>query len=277
MKPQILIVFALSVFLVAGCQLDDNEIVTDAKGLLKRVDDEKGETIAEYTYQRNGTLITSKEFNDFYSPGKHAEFKYTFDNEGRLTAKNGFEPGNMVMSSMTGAMDKYVTIGYEYDSENRISRIHSSYHYDELPDIDYETNLAFEYPDHRMVRTSFNHIRAEANTIISSTDYLFDKNGNIEELISYYSENNVKRITYKETYTYDDQNKPFDFNPGPQSVNNVLSKMMTAYNYDDKGTQSVAYESEYTYEYTYYRNGYPKSVAEIWPNEMVNTKYFYYK
>lgn len=277
MKLIFLIPVALSLLLLCSCVQDNYEKLIDSEGLLKRVEDDKGETIAEYTYRSNGTLKTSQEFSIYYMTGKHSEFDYTFDDNGLLQEKNGFEPGNMVMSSMTGAMDKYVTCKYEYDLENRISSIKTSYHYEELSDIDFETNFQFEYPDKETVRSTFNYIREEANSGKTYNEYKFNNKGNIEELIVSYSFNNSERVSYKEEYTYDDQNTPYDFNPGPKSANNVLSKNMTAYNYDENGNQSIAYTSSYSYEYTYYRNGYPKSVTETWPNEQVNTKYYYYK
>jgi hypothetical protein len=76
--------------------------------------------------------------------------------------------------------------------------------------------------------------------------------------------------------TYDKKPAPFNTEPGPKSKNNMLSKIMTSYNYDENGNRSNSYTSSYKYEYTYNSDGFPESQTETLPNEIKITKYFKY-
>ena len=109
-------------------------------------------------------------------------------------------------------------------------------------------------------------------------DYVMDGDGNIREIVSYTMLSPTEKHVYSKTvFTYDTKNAPYTFELGPMSKNNMLTKTIIAYNYDEKGKQSVAYTSDYTYQYEYNTEGYPEKMIETYPNKFQNINYFFYK
>ena len=260
-----------------GCNSIMDDTIYDIHGLLSSIENEDHEIIAKYKYNRDGTLKSSESYSFNYNPNEWASFTYTYDSNGRLIKKEGFQPGNMLMSSIRGAADANVTAQYQYNSKGLVEAINFDFQYEEYSDINYTSHLGYEYPEEDTVIERYNIVDPAANSISTAKEYHYNNAGNIEEVITY-TENNTdgKRILSKEEYTFDDMNKPVAFEPTPQSANNVLTMNITAYNYAENGNQSVAYTSTYTYEYEYNKNGYPEKVSETFPNEYTEVKYYNY-
>lgn len=276
MKTFTCFIFIIQILLVAGCQNWDNYPEINMNGRLIRIEDKNHEVIGEYTYDKSGFLKESWSHSDYYMEDKNEEYTYTFDENYLLVKKDGFLPGNMVMSSIIGAMDKDVTSNYEYDSKDRISRITTNFVFDEMEEQNYETQLVFEYPEENVVISRLNTINELANSVSPETKYTLNKKGNIETVEMYYKTNEENRTIYLEEYTYDSHPAPVNVEPGVHSANNVLNKTMTSYYYDENGNQTVSYVSTYTYEYEYNSKGYPDKMTETWPNEIQNINYYYY-
>ena len=279
MKTLTYIILVQLLFLTA-CQEWDTYSESGTEGLLKKVENENHEVIGEYTYKK-GLLKESWNHSDYFMNDKNETYSYTFDENNLLIKKEGFQPGNMLMSSMTGAMDKDVSIAYEYDSDDRISKIITDYSYDENEELNYTITQNFEYPEDRKIITYGIYSSAYfdpsvASYIILKTCYSLNTDGDIETIEVYYDTNTGKRITSFEQDTYDNHWAPVNHEPQVYSKHNVLKKEIIVYNYDDDGNQSVSYESEYNYEYEYNSKGYPTKVTETWPNEIQNIKYYYY-
>lgn len=275
MRPISYIIILSALVLFAGCKNWDVNPEISASGWLTKIENGDHQVIGENTY-KNGLLKDSWYHTDYFMTGKNEEYTYTFNDNNRLIKKEGFQPGNMIMSSMTGAMDKNVTVTYEYDSNDRISKIKTSYDYPEMEEINYETQVRFEYPKANTVISYFYYVDELANSVTPKTRYTLNKNGNIEKKEVVYETDLGEQINTVEECTYDTYSAPYDFEPGIHSGNNILTKTITSYNYDEKGNQSVGYVSEYTYEYEYNSNGYPSKVTETWPNEIQNIKYYTY-
>lgn len=277
MKTKILLIHLFTVVILSGCihwEMKD----TSPEGKIKEVLNEQEIVIEKYNYGSNSLLEDCWKKEDFYTTGEKAEYKYTYNTENRLVRRKGYEPGIMYMSSMTGAMGKDVDYSYEYDNNGRIVKIKIDYDYEtKYPELDHSVQTTFEYHEESVVITATSIINPLANTVTSYVAYYFNNSGNIEKTEGYYMVSATeKRISNETVFTYDSKKSPYDFEPGPVSKNNVLKKTMTAFNYDDAGNQSIAYTSEYLYEYTYNENDYPISQTETMPNKIVNIKYFKY-
>ncbi|MBN2806873.1 MAG: hypothetical protein JXR22_09455 [Prolixibacteraceae bacterium] len=278
MNKTIIVELLILLLLVSGCNQENNDPLLPTQGLLKKVENEKGEVIATYTYNKNGTLKSSCEYNIFYYPGKNAEYTYTYNNEGLMTGKNGFEPGNQIMSSLSGAMDKNITCEYIYEVGNkRILSIKTTYQFEEFEELNYSIHVFYSYPDDYTIHAGQVHERDTSSQLSSFIIYHFNTDGNIDEILYCSDFKNTDKPYQRDQFAYDNHPAPYNPIPGPQSVNNVLTKKVTAYNYNEQGTQSVAYVSEYTYTYSYNRNGFPNSVTETMPNQISNTKFYYYQ
>lgn len=272
-SPFILLFFFM---MAASCTSEEITQEMSLDGKIKKIENEEHRLIGEFSYDKQGNLKSSWSKQEFYTPGKKEEYNYTFNEHQLLVKKEGFQPGNMIMSSMIGAADKNVNVVYEYDDQDRISKVQTDFEYPDNEVLDFGTQLKFEYQATGEVKTVYNTIDELANSVGPQSIYIINAEGNIESIASYYSMDDELRLTSKEEFTYDSNPAPYDPEPGVQSVNNVLSKKLTSYNYDEAGHQSLAYSSEFTYEYEYNSNGYPIKVVETRPNETQFTKYYYY-
>ena len=274
-------IIIIQLILLAGCQNWDANPELSTEGFLNKIENGSHEVIGEYTYI-NGILTESWYHNDLFMNDKNEEYTYTYNSDNQLTEKEGFLPGNLLMSSITGAMDKNISVLYEYDAENRISKIVTSFEYDkESTDLNYKTTLNFEYQEVGEVITfeafsSALYNPALANSVISKTKYKINKNDDIETVEQYNETNTGNIVTSLEEYTYDSNLSPVIPEPGVHSAHNVLMKKITVYNYDNQGNQSIGYVLEYSYNYEYNSKGYPSKVTETWPNQVQHIKYYYY-
>lgn len=249
----------------------------DTNGLLVKVENEDHEIISAYTYNKNGTLKTSKEYSIYYSPGSFETLNYNYNKSGQLTSIEGFQPGNMIMSSMTGAMDKNLTYRFTYNNAGRLDSMHIEYDYDDMEDLNYSLSFGYVYPDEETCEEIITVENSYASTNTITKSYHFDENGNITELKSWQTVNGELRLYSIEARQYDQYKSPLSFKPIPQSKNNIVEKSITVYNYDENNEQSVAYSSTFVYEYEYNDNGYPSYSKEIQPNKVENIRYYYYK
>ncbi len=278
MKAQHFPLIVLIALLGFGCNKTELTNLALNKGLIEKIKDKEGQTIDEYTYNENNTLKKSWHHSDYYMTGSDAEYQYTFNELGQLTNKSGFEPGNMVMSSMIGAMDKDVDYTYIYDKKGQLEKVIIDYDYKEFAEINYTLSYNYTYPSEKLITKAINNVNPAANSIMNYEDYVMDGDENIVEIIDYTMLSPTEKHVYSKTvFTYDTKKTPFAFEPGPTSKNNVLTKKVIAYNYDEKGKQSIAYTSEYTYEYEYNSDGYPEKMIETYPNKIQNINYYFYK
>jgi len=264
-----------SFFFINGCEQGEDLFSNKNVGKIKTIQNEEKQVIAENTWEK-GLLTESWQIDEAFTPNEKAEFTYSYNKEGLLTKKMGYLPGIMYMSSMTGAMGKDLTVTYEYDDQSRVKKIRTEYDYGEMEDINYSTLQEFDYTVENRVRITHFFIHPAANSIPSYSDYFFNEQGNIERMEVYTLNGEENRITSMESYTWDSKKAPYNNEPGLHSKNNKTKRVQTAYNYDEAGRQSVAYTSEFSYEYTYNSEGYPVSQTETWPNETVFIRYFNY-
>jgi hypothetical protein len=276
MKPISLFAFLLSILLFTCCNKVEY-IPSSSEGKIIEILNEKEQIIGKNIYDRNGLLKESWYKEDFYTPGEKAEHTYQYDSNNRLIKKNGYEPGIMYMSSITGAMGKDVDYSYEYDSKGKFERMRVDYDYDLKYNADFSRQTTFQYTEESVVISTTNIIDPLGNSLGSSIEYHFNSKGNIEKTIEYYMVSATeKRVTSETQFTYDTKKAPYNSEPMPYSKNNVLKKTITAFNYDDAGNQSSTHTSVYTYKYTYNDDDYPVSQAETLPNGIVIIKYFKY-
>ncbi|MGF7138202.1 hypothetical protein [Roseimarinus sediminis] len=275
MKQLIFLLFVIS--LCSSCEQWEPLDYIDANGLLVKIENEQREIISEYSYYNNGTLKTSKEYSSYYSPGSCETFNYYYNKSGQLTSMKGFQPGNMLMSSMTGAMDKNLAYRFAYDATGQLDSINIDFIYDDMDDLNYSMCLRFSYPDEQTCEEIITFKNSYASTNMITKTYHFDENGNIAELKSWQTVEGKQKLYSIEEMQYDDHKSPVTFKPLPQSKNNVLEKSVTVYNYDENNEQTVAYSSTYVYEYEYNGNGYPSYSKEIQPNQIENIRYYHYK
>jgi hypothetical protein len=261
-----------AIMFFSACEKDEYDQALSSEGKISSVENADHKVIAEYTY-KNGLLVKSWNEFDYYSFGEKAEYEYKYNNKGMLIEQTGYQPGIMYLSSITGAMGKNVYISYEYDENDRIKKITTSNDYGkDNEEINYTVNQQFEYPDAKTVRS----LVSSGNNFPVYHDYFFNDDGNIEKIEVYTFEDQIQVYYPTEEYTYDNKKAPYNVRPAPQSKNNVVKKIVTAYNYDEAGNRSVAYTSTYTYEYTYNSLGYPTSKTETYPNEIVIIEYYNY-
>jgi hypothetical protein len=278
MKPQYFLGIALMAFLAFGCNKTEFAKLASNQGLVEKIKDKEGQTVAEFSYNNDLTLKSSWHHLDYYMAGNDATYKYTFNENGQLTSKSGFEPGNMIMSSMIGAMDKDVDYTYFYDKKGQLERVIIDYDYKEYTELNYTLSYSYTYPSDKLITKAINHVNPAANSIMNYEDYVKDTDGNIAEIVDYTLMSPTEKHIYSKTFfTYDAKKSPHFFEPGPTSKNNPLTKKVVAYNYDEKGMQSIAYTSEYTYEYDYNSDGYPEKMTETYPNDFQNINYYFYK
>ncbi|HNW50881.1 MAG TPA: hypothetical protein PKH79_07360 [Prolixibacteraceae bacterium] len=276
MKTRFFLTLLIATCLITGCEKSENT-PTSPDGKIKEIIDSTDQIIGEFSYNKNGLLTQSWMKEDFYTPGEKAEYTYTFDSEYRLTKKEGYEPGNIIMSSMTGALGKNVLYSYTYNQSGQLEKVVVEYIYPNSSDLNYKMNYLYEYPDDSRITESINNINPLANSILSSNEYLFDSKKNITKITNYYLLNGTeKRIISETALTYDSQKAPYHFNPAPSSKSNLLTKNITVYNYDEAGNQTVAYTSAYSYEYLYNDDGYPVQQTEIMPNNVKIIRKFKY-
>jgi hypothetical protein len=276
MKTQLFFILLVVTCLIAGCEKSEYA-PTSPDGKIKEILDSTEQTIGKYSYNKNWMLTQSWSKEDLYTPGEKAEYTYTFDSEHKLTKKKGYEPGNMIMSSLTGAMGKNVVYSYTYNESGQLEKIIVEYNYPDYSDLDYKMNYTYEYPDDSKIIESINYVNPLANSIASHNEYQFDSNENITKITNYYLLNGSdKRIVSETALTYDNQKVPFSFDPAPSSKNNLLTKNITVYNYNEAGNQTVAYTSVYSYEYIYNDDGYPVQQTEIMPNKVRIIRNFKY-
>lgn len=273
---QIISLLLITLFISCNSILDDS--IYDTHGLLSRIENEDHETITKYKYNRDGTLKSSESYSSIYYPNKHDSYRYSYDKNGKMIKKEGFQPGNMNMSSIRGAADANVRTQYKYNNEELIESVTSDVEFEDFSDIDYTTHLNYEYPNKDTVIEGFNLVDPRANSLSTKKEYHYNNVGNIVEVITFYEPNiEAKRILSREEYTFDNKKKPIQFEPILQSANNMLSMTITVYNYDEAGNQSTAYTSVYSYEYEYTKNDYPEKVSETFPNEYTEIKYYIYE
>jgi len=275
--PQLLLIL-LFAFLFSGCNKDDETELLKNEGLVIRIENNDHKTISEWEYNKNNTLKESWNHLDYFQEGKNSTYTYSFNSQGQLIKKEGFEPGNMLMSSYSGAMDKDVINTYSYNSDGTINHFTVECNYNTREELDYTLNISYQYPSKNLIVMIVNNVNPTANSVASYTDYVINNDSNIEEMISYNMISATEKHIYSSTkFTYDKKKAPHSFEPGPVSKNNILTKTITSYYYDENGNQSIGYTSDYTYEYTYNDNGYPEKSIETYPNEIQNISYYFYK
>jgi len=279
MKTQILIIaLIVSAILSSCCKTDDDFIYPD-EGKIKTIVGSDSKVISTFIYSEDGLITKSVTHEYFYMTGENEELNYTYNSDKMLIEKSGFEPGILYMSSMTGAMGKNVVYKYDYDSKKRLSKLTKTYDYgNEYPDLNYTTVTTYNYPEEDKIIEIFNVINMAGNSIVTTTEYQYNKDGNIETKLLFVTINNeVQQLNTKEEFTYDTKKAPYQVDPTPQSKNNVLSHTSTVYNYNEAGVRSEAYSSTFTYTYTYNSLGYPESVSKTMPNGIVDLRKFYYQ
>jgi hypothetical protein len=264
-------------FLFAGCDIW-NPNPANMKGKITEIQNGDKKTIGKYTYNASGQMKESWFTEDSYSENEKQEYIYTFNSEGQLQRKKGYEPGIIYMSSITGAMGKDVDYSYEYDSEGRIIKIRVDLDYDDKYNADYSRLTTFQYPEKTIVISSTSIIDPLGNSLASSLEYHFDPKGNIEKTVGYYMVSATeKRIFQESVFTYDTKKSPYCVDPGPISENNVLTEVNTVFNYDDFGNRTIAYTSEFSFDYEYNAEGYPTSKTETYTNGTKITNYYKYE
>lgn len=271
MKSAKLIILVI-IAALTSCDVDQLNPDVDKNGLIKKIEDETGEVVAQYNYNPDGTLKTSWFHMDVYMHGENEEYEYQYDSNQRLTEKEGLEPGNMIMSSMTGASKKEVRVTYEYDNYDRLIKLNKVYAFDNS-DWDYEISTVFKYPENNVITE---HVVHAGGDVESVSEWKFDENGNIFEVEHLTVENDVRRLNSKEFRTYDDKKVPFNFEPLPTSKNNLIEKEIVVYDYNDAGEQSVSYTSTFVYSYEYNADGFPTKETETYPNKIEKVKIYTY-
>lgn len=278
MKTQrLLIAFALF-FVLWSCNNDD-DFTYPSEGKIKTIVGSDSKVISTFTYSEEGFITKSVTRQAFYSIGEKEELDYIYDSDHKLIEMRGYEPGILYMSSMTGAMGKDVVSKYEYDSEKRLSKVTKTYDYgNKYPDLDYTTVATYNYPEEGKIIELFSIVGMAANSTMTTTEYYYNKDGNIEtKLILVTIDNEVQRLNTKEEFTYDTKKAPYQVEPTPQSKNNVLSHKSTTYKYSESGVRSEAYSSTFIYSYTYNSLGYPESMSKTMPNGIVEARKYRYE
>lgn len=249
----------------------------DGLGLVHTIKNDQGDLIAEFEYNKNGTIKRSCHYSIMFTPASNAEYNYEYDQDDRLHIKKGFEPGNMIMSSIIGAMDHHVEIEFSYFSDGLLKEIKTIYHYPEYADVDYSLKACYDYSLPGVaVETIYNSQFGE--TPSAKNEYQLNKNGNIEKLSSYaYFDNEIAKIISETTFEYDNKHIPYSHEPLLSSKNNVTKKTITAYQYGNDGRKAVSYTHTYYYDYEYNDKGYPIKVSETMPSQNVNVKHYQYK
>jgi hypothetical protein len=255
-----------------GC--DKNDSFHDpATGKYLYILNGESDTVCSNFYDKNGLLIKSISHDNAHTPGENAELSYTYNSDNLLVKKTGYIPGIMYMSSYQGAIGKEVKSVYEYDSDKRLSKITTDFHYPEFADIDYSMTQTFEYMDDKVIE--YNGRTTGESTL--KTEYLFNKKGNIHTKFYYYkSDADSFRITNMEEFTYDNYRAPYQVEPTPKSKNNVLSYKITHYQNDGQGIYSKSSTTEYINEYEYNINGYPEKQSITYPNGYVEIRIYKY-
>jgi len=278
MKTQsLLIAFALF-FVLWSCNNDD-DFTYPSEGKIKTIVGSDSKVISTFTYSEEGSITKSVTHEDFYSIGEKEELNYIYDSDHKLIEMRGYEPGIIYMSSMTGAAGKDVVSKYEYDSEKRLSKVTKTYNYgNKYPDLNYTTVSTYNYPEEGKIIELFSVINTAENSILTSTEYNYNKDGNIEtKLILVTIGNEVQRLNTEEVFIYDTKKAPYQVEPTPQSKNNVLSHTSTTFNYNESGVRSVAYSSTFTYSYTYNSLDYPISMSKTLSNGIVELRKYRYQ
>lgn len=268
--------FIVLVF-VSGC--DKCELFgSEMAGKIKEIQNSDKEIIGKNSYDCEGALKKSWYREDYFSAGEKREYNYTYNSKGLLIEKKGYEPGIMYLSSYIGAMGKDVDYTYEYDSEERITKIRVDFNYDGGMDFDYSQQTTFEYPEELVVVGATTVLNPIANSITSYVEYRFNSNGNIEKTIGYYMTSATEKIITNETlFTYDSNHSPYTVEPAPKSINNKLTKTISLYSYDENDNQGIADVSVCKYEYTYTVDGYPESQIENYSNGTRIINYYTYE
>ncbi|MBP7508166.1 MAG: hypothetical protein KA807_10115 [Prolixibacteraceae bacterium] len=273
MKTMIKTCISLFIILsLAGC--DKNDSFHDlVSGKYIFIFNEVNDTICANSYDKIGLLIKSISHDDAYSPGENAELNYTYNSNNLLVKKTGYIPGIMYISSYQGAMGKEVKLIYEYDENDRLSKITTFFHYPDFPEIDYTSIQTFEYFDDKVIEYNGN----TPEEITLRTEYLLNDKGNIQTKLYYYkSEADSFILNTKEEYTYDNYKTPFQAEPTPKSKNNVLTNKITYYQSDEQGIYYQSYTSDFSNEYEYNINGYPEKMIITYPNWNKETRIYKY-
>lgn len=268
----------LALFIFSACEKWEPLDQIDANGLIEKIENDQGETIAQFKYNNNGTLKSNWETLDFFMSNKKAEYNYEYNNEGLLVSASGFEPGNMIMSSLIGACDHKLDVKFNYFDDGLIKEKTINFHYEEFSEIDYSIKYTYDYPSETSITETPTNNSGANSYSTNRNEYLLNNKGNIEKETTYTTfDDGIERITTVNEMLYDNKNAPFNQEPGPKSKNNVIEKNIIAYQYSENGTQTVAYTNTYYYDYEYNKNGYPTKVNETLPNEHVIIKYYQYK
>lgn len=271
-----LYIFLVSL-LICSCRQWDEDLAGPREGQLEKIEDATGQVISKFEYKRNGLLESMWTHNGFYRAGSRFECEYYYDDEGELVKAVGFEPGNMIMSSLRGAMDHEFTIIYEYDQEGRLESKTTSFDYLEFDHVNYSLTTLYEYLDSGVVEIKSYADEQDLNGQHSFTKLWMDEDNNIvkkDHFVSY--EGDSIRIFSRDEFTYDEHPKPFINDPEPNSSNNVTTKTVSSFNYEN-GARSVTHTSDYKYDYTYNNDGYPKKRTETWPNGIEKVENYFYK
>lgn len=276
-KPLFLLITSLFLALVfTNCGKDSEFDYFNSESKVKKVLDESHTTIAEYTYNQKGQLKSMWEKPFFTSADDKAEFEFVYDTNDMLIEQNGFMPGNPIMSSFQGAMGKDVSMKYIYNKEGKLSKVTTSYSYDD-DKLNFLHEIHYAY-----LSDSIFEIRSYYSYLNDTTGYYriefhVDKKGNIFDIKQFSKEKaKLERMYYFEKYTFDDQINPFrtTFIPENRSVNNILTKK--AFYFGPEGVPSNINPSVFAYEYEYNSNGYPTKQTLTNPNKTVQIKYFVY-
>lgn len=268
----------IAFFVFNACEKWDPLDQIDTNGLIEKTEDNQGKTIAQFEYNDNGTLKSNWETATFFMPNKKAEYNYKYNNEGLLVSASGFEPGNMIMSSLIGASDHKLDITFNYFDDGLLKEKTINFYYEEFPEIDFTRNYTYDYPSKETIIETITTNSGSYSYTMGKNEYLFNNKGNIEKETTYNTfDDGIERIISVNEMLYDNKNAPFNQEPIPKSKNNVIEKNIIAYQYNDNTTQTVAYTNTYYYDYEYNKNDYPTKTTETMPSKHVIIKYYQYK
>lgn len=271
-------IFIILLLLIAGCEKWNDSPQSETKGFLVKVENEEHEVIEKYEYNRNKNLESSWHKMFYFFENSKAEYEYQYNSKGLLLKKEGYEPGNPIMSSLVGALGKDVSYTYEYDLKNKLTRMQAEFDFGEYSDINYSMNYIYEYPNDSIIIERINNIDELANSVTNVNEYYFSKAGNLVKKQTYQDRNSPdKKFLSLEEYLYDNKKSYINLDAIRQSKNNTTEVKTTAYNYDENDVQSIAYTSIFKYKYAYNSDGYPESMTETYPNGQIIIKYYFYK
>jgi hypothetical protein len=269
LKPTLL--FLLLFAALFSCEKWENEPADETVAFISCVKNDEGGIVDEYEYRKN-MLIKSCHVEPFFMSEKKAEYEYKYNDDKQLVEKTGFEPGNMIMSSIHGASDKNISCSYEYNGEGKLVKSLIDYEYLTFDEINHSAVYEYSYPDGNTILEKVS--AAQHSTGGSLIEYRFSNDGNIIEILTYSTIDDEKgELLSKDKMEYDNKPAPFNCSPRPKSKNNMVRKLSY---YGSQSAQDEENPSIFEYEYTYNKNNYPETLIETWPNGQIFKRTFYY-